>query len=163
MTTVSFNINNTGYGLFSNGSAVLNTCTIYNPIVISYAPSALTSTSNIGYSSTSSLNTATSNNTTTNLCSKELTAGVWLVEGQVTTNMTNAGAYYACSLSSTSATLDTSRTQFVWMNDIVNGNFPCHITSVFTLTSTTTIYLVFQNPNSILSAQNQTITATRIA
>jgi hypothetical protein len=104
-------------------------------------------------------------NPASNLMSITLTPGVWLVEGQISNNITNPAYYYFWSLSTTSATIDYTRYNLVWLNNVNNAIVPNHMSSVFSTTAASTfVYMVGLIPDGeSFIATTVYMTFTRLA
>jgi hypothetical protein len=94
------------------------------------------------------------------LCSVTIPKGVWIVEGSLEATISGA-EFYSLSLS-TSATFDDSRkiVRYITTNSVIWSD---HITSVFVLSTSTTINLVgTTGPSGLSTANSNTITYTKI-
>jgi hypothetical protein len=121
----------------------------------------MTNNYQLGYTVTDASNT-TITTSLKNIASITLPiAGVWIVEGQMNAafNTTNI---YAISLSTTSATIDVKRLNSNLIGNEINS-FASHITSVFTVTASTTVYLVGElSNNGPTSSDSHSMSFTRI-
>ena len=117
--------------------------------------------SQLGYSASVTSTTPTISTTLQNLVSVTIpSAGVWLVEGQLYATITTSTSFNI-SLSTTSATRDDTRVIVRYIPG-PNSTWADHITSVFTLTSSTTIYLVGQTPGGSSTNNSNIIRYTKI-
>jgi len=140
-------------------SSIIN---LNRPLTPLYSPSLIIS-GNIGQTieATSTINTQA--NTLANLATlTNLSQGVWFIEGQINPIMPAppANAYITISLSTTSLTFDDRRTQFLHYS--IPGGINTQLSSVFTLTTTSSIFLVHFAKSASTSNVNY-IRATRIA
>jgi hypothetical protein len=95
-----------------------------------------------------------------------LSAGVWLVEAQLYITTGNHVTTLNWSLSDESGVMDDSRTNFLYLSSSTSGtiNVSSHMTSIFSVSDSTIIYMVILFPSS--SAQNGSktyMTYTRLA
>ena len=90
-------------------------------------------------------------------------AGVWLVEGQLQCNVSNPAYYMNWSLSLTTDTMDISRMQYIWLDNVNGSKSNNHMTSVFSITGPKTIYMVASFRIGISDPADQFLTYTRLA
>jgi len=131
------------------------------PLSPVYSPLSITSL-NIGFNLEASSTTNFVVNTLANLTSLNVPTGVWFIEGQTNpvVSGSTSSSYFAISLSELSAQFDSRRGQYI--SHPINGGINCQLSSVFILTSLTTIYLSYFAKT--ISTSNQSyIRATRIA
>lgn len=117
----------------------------------------------LGYNQVTSVGTPAISTVLANLVTVIIpTPGVWLIEGQVSANLTTTN-YYAFSLSTTSATLDTSRYIQTYVNQ-ADGQWSSRITTVFVVgAANTLIYLVGNLDTGTSTANQNVISFTKIA
>jgi hypothetical protein len=100
-----------------------------------------------------------------NQCNINLPPGVWLVEGQINTDISNPALYYFWSLSTTK-TFDATtnkRINLVWLNNVGGASVPNHMSSIFSTTAANTpVYIVARIPNGTSKAVTFYMTYTRI-
>ena len=100
----------------------------------------MTNNYQLGYTNTTT-SVVSITSTISNIASITLPiAGVWIVEGQMRATFSSTNIY-SISLSTTSATDDPTRLNVNYINS-TNTLFGSNITSVFTATASTTVYLV---------------------
>jgi len=87
---------------------------------------------NIGYTTTKTTNVGFSNEPPTTIAYIDLpSAGVWLVEGQLQCNVSNPAYYMNWSLSLITDTMDITRMQYIWLDNVNGSRSNNHMTSVF--------------------------------
>ena len=80
--------------------------------------------------------------TTANLLSATIPKGVWVVEGNLYANISNSTSFLI-SLSTTSLVADSARININYIPSTTGSAYwASHITSVYILTTPTTVYLV---------------------
>ena len=162
-TTLSVNSRLCQFNTPSVGSANYFNA-LYNqfthPITPFYNPSLILS-SNIGGTLEATNLTGITSAVTILISLSNIPEGVWLIDGHISPNFPVAsGATYFNIGLSTTTTFDNKRSQFVHFP--VSGTIPSQITSVFTLTSTTTVNLICFS-TTIATNNVNNIKATRLA
>ena len=134
----------------------------------------VTSSADIGYSSAFQLFDAsfsTGETLPVNINNSRITlpsAGVWLVEAQIDIQASNHSSYFSWSLSTISGTMDDSRTinsYVAYSSDSPGSIYPSsHMTSVFSVSEATIIYMVGFFKNSYANENSKSyMKYTRLA
>jgi hypothetical protein len=131
-----------------------------DPTFVSYP---VTGTHSVGrfLSTTSTVKSTIAN---INLASLSLSAGCWLCEGCFMWSVAGTAMQYnAIGLSTTSAVFDNKRQSVSYLGG-ASGGYGNQITSVFNLTTTTTVYFVMQTNANVgaSTVQNNYMSATRL-
>ena len=126
------------------------------------------SSANIGYTSLNSFTNTQFGNGVMNIDNSLITlsAGVWLVEAQLNSKLSNSAHFMTLSLSTTSGNIDLTRQNFVFLTETESdATFQSHMTSVFSLTEATIIYMVSSiSSGESYDSNNKTyMTYTRLA
>lgn len=145
-------------------SSTLITNTV--PTVNSGLTYPITTTTAIGYH-TSTTSTTKFTNVAANLASLSIpAAGCYLIEGQwlFTGAIFTAQTFTTISISTTSATVNTQRQQTAYQGG-ASGNYAGQVTSIFNFTGASTVYLVgvAQNTLGASATQSNFFSITRIA
>ena len=138
------------------------------PFSIGYAPSALTST-DIGYTTGPLPTTVASGvfgDTQNNLAFIDLPiAGVYLVEGQARAAIFNVAEFFYLSLATTNNVVDYKRFSVFWMGNMDlpdDINSQGHMSSVFSVTGPTRIYMIGRIRNGTSGFTTVYMTYTRL-
>lgn len=148
--------------IHSTTGGLLNIGRPFTPL---YLPSAITST-NVGHIATPASSNLTAITTTVgNLADFSLGVGVWdvMVKVRITNITPTAGNFFRLSLSTTSATLSTYTND--WNADNASGSIHFLVQGRFSLSATTTIYVVGVAGGGVASTttSNADVQALRIA
>lgn len=146
----------------TGGTQVLN---INRPFTPQYLPSAIAST-NVGHIATPASSGLTAMTTVAgNLANFSLGVGVWnvMVRVRITGITATAGNFFRLSLSTASATQSTYQND--WNADNASGSFNFLVQGMFSLSATTTIYVVGVAGGGVgaTTTSNADVQALRIA
>ncbi len=155
---VTYDINASGTHYFWDDVETTGTISAGSPIIPLYNPSTLTSNTYIGFQGSAFNSTLPSGTSVTTIFTQSLPAGVWILEGESDYQNTTT-SLRVVGFNTSTGFFDTSRSQ----NLTSSGGVALRVTTVYSLTSTTTIYFLISNSGGTTSSAINNLRYTRIA